>query len=65
MYHRVGGAGVMNSSARLKTALFDVKDGLGWVSSDVFVARRHGGLLKEGWDGIGWSRYLLMQIFGV
>lgn len=55
----------MNSSARLKTALFDVKDGLGWVSSDVFVARRHGGLLKEGWDGIGWSRYLLMQIFGV
>lgn len=41
----------MDSSARLKTALFGLKDGLGWVSSDVFVTRAEAGLLVEGWVG--------------
>lgn len=41
----------MDSSARLKTAFFGIKDGLGWVSRDVFVTRRDGGLLVEGWVG--------------
>lgn len=35
----------------MQSALFGLKDGVGWVSSDVFVTRRAGALLVEGWVG--------------
>jgi hypothetical protein len=41
----------MDSRTRLKTALFGVRDGIGWVSQDVFVTRQAGTLLVEGWVG--------------
>ena len=41
----------MNSGSRLQTALFGLKDGVGWVSNDVFVTRRAEVLLVEGWVG--------------
>lgn len=48
--HR-GRAVLMNSGARLQTALFGSKDGVGWVSDDAFVTRRAGTLVVEGWVG--------------
>ena len=35
----------------MQTALFGLKDGVGWVSNDVFLTRRAGDLLVEGWVG--------------
>lgn len=41
----------MDSGARLQAALFGERDGVGWVSNDVFVTRKAGVLLVEGWIG--------------
>ncbi|BCW20191.1 hypothetical protein NtRootA9_28990 [Arthrobacter sp. NtRootA9] len=41
----------MNSETRLQAALFGERNGVGWVSSDVFVTRKAEVLLVEGWIG--------------
>lgn len=40
-----------DSRSRLNAALFGIRDGSAWVAADVFVTRRNGDLLVEGWVG--------------
>lgn len=42
---------VMDGGTRLQAALFGITAGVAWVADDVFVTRRNGGLLVEGWVG--------------